>query len=420
VNDAALGDEELRRRLLLAAAGAASGLALSGPRRALAAAVGSTAELGLAELPDGALAGQHLYALPGKLPLIKKTYRPPNFETPIEYLRTPITRNDAFFVRWHLAGMPHVNVKDWVLTVAGESAERERKLTMAQLRKEFRHDEITAVCLCSGNRRGLFEPHVPGVEWGVGAMGNAVWKGVRLKDVLATVGIKGDALEVVFDGADEPVIDKTPDFVKSLPLEIAMDKNTLIAFEMNGKPLPQLNGFPARLVVPGWTGTYWVKALVGIKVVSKPEGNFWMSTAYRLPRGKFKTPSFTSQVKEANEPITTMVVNSLITSLSSGQKVALGKPIVVKGLAWDGGSGIAKVEVSTDAGASWQEASLGRELGRFSFREFALSVPATQVGTRLVMARATSRAGETQVEQLIHNPAGYHHNVIQRIPVEVV
>ena len=420
MNDAALGDEELRRRLLLAAAGAASGLALSGPRRALAAAVGSTAELGLAELPDGALAEQHLYALPGKLPLIKKTYRPPNFETPIEYLRTPITRNDAFFVRWHLAGMPHVNVKDWVLTVAGESAERERKLTMAQLRKEFRHDEITAVCLCSGNRRGLFEPHVPGVEWGVGAMGNAVWKGVRLKDVLATVGIKGDALEVVFDGAHEPVIDKTPDFVKSLPLEIAMDKNTLIAFEMNGKPLPHFNGFPARLVVPGWTGTYWVKALVGIKVVSKPEGNFWMSTAYRLPRGKFKTPSFTSQVKEVNEPITTMVVNSLITSLSSGQKIAHGKPIIVKGLAWDGGSGIAKVEVSTDAGASWQEASLGRELGRFSFREFALSVPATQVGTRLVMARATSRAGETQVEQLIHNPAGYHHNVIQRIPVEVV
>jgi len=199
-----------------------------------------------------------------------------------------------------------------------------------------------------------------------------------------------------------------------------MDKNTLIAFEMNGKPLPHLNGFPARLVVPGWTGTYWVKALVGIKVVSKPEGNFWMSTAYRLPRGKFKTPSFTSQLKEANEPITTMVVNSLITSLASGQKIARGKPIVVKGLAWDGGTGVAKVEVSTDGGTTWQEATLGEDLGRFSFRSFSLSAPATEIGTRLVMARATSRAGETQVEKLIHNPAGYHHNVIQRIPVEVV
>jgi len=224
----------------------------------------------------------------------------------------------------------------------------------------------------------------------------------------------------VFDGADHPAIDRTPDFVKSLPLEIALDKNTLIAFEMNGRPLPHMNGFPARLVVPGWTGTYWIKALVSIHVVSKPEGNFWMSTAYRLPRGKYKTPSFTSQVKEANEPVTTMVVNSLITSLSSGQRIALGRPIVVKGLAWDGGSGIAKVEVSTDGGTNWQEATLGKELGRFSFREFSSSTPATQAGTRLVMARATSRAGETQVEQLIHNPVGYHHNVIQRIPVEVV
>ena len=215
-------------------------------------------------------------------------------------------------------------------------------------------------------------------------------------------------------------MDKTPDFVKSLPIDVALDKNTLIAFEMNGKPLPHLNGFPARLIVPGWTGTYWIKALVSIKLVSKPEGNFWMSTAYRLPRGKFKTPSFTSQLKEANEPITTMVVNSLITSLASGQKIARGKPIVVKGLAWDGGTGVAKVEVSTDGGTTWQEATLGEDLGRFSFRSFSLSAPTTESGTRLVMARATSRAGETQVEKLIHNPAGYHHNVIQRIPVEVV
>lgn len=420
MKDPLTGKNERRRQLLVEGAAAAGGLALLGSRSALARAVGGTAELGLAEIPDGALASQHLYALPGKLPLIKKTYRPPNFETPIEYFRTPITRNDAFFVRWHLAGIPQVRLEDWVLSVGGESAERERSFTMAQLRKEFRHDEVTAVCLCSGNRRGLFEPHVPGVEWGVGAMGNAVWTGVRLKDVLASVGIKPGALEVVFDGADHAVIDKTPDFVKSLPLDIALDKNTLIAFEMNGKPLPAMNGFPARLVVPGWTGTYWIKSLVGIKVASRPEGNFWMSTAYRLPRGKFKTPTFMSQLKEANEPITTMVVNSLITSLSSGQRIARGKPVVVKGLAWDGGSGIVKVEVSLDGGASWLEAALGRELGRFSFREFSLSAPATQPGTRLVMARATSRAGATQVEQLVHNPAGYHHNVIQRIPVEVL
>jgi hypothetical protein len=260
---------------------------------------------------------------------------------------------------------------------------------------------------------------VPGVEWGVGAMGNALWRGVRLKDVLAKAGVKADALEVVFDGADHAPLEKTPDFVKSLPLEMAMDENTLIAFEMNGEPLPHWNGFPARLVVPGWTGTYWVKQLVSVKVVAKPEGNFWMSAAYRLPKGRFKTPSFKSQVAAANEPITTMVVNSLITSLKTGQQLRVGQPLLVKGVAWDGGSGIAQVEVSTD-GATWHAAKLGKDLGRFSFREFSFSMPTREPGSHVVMARATSRAGETQVNQLIHNPAGYHHNVIQRIYVEVV
>ncbi len=407
------------RRRLLAGAGA---LALSGsiPMRAFATEVGSAAALGLAEIPDGALAEQLLYALPGKVPLIKKTFRPPNFETPIEYFRKPITANNAFFVRWHLAAIPRVNAKEWTLSVGGESAERELTLDLQQLKTQFKAAQVTAVCQCSGNRRGLFEPHVSGVEWGVGAMGNAVWRGVRLKDVLQKAGVRANALEVVLDGADRGPLDKTPDFVKSIPIEVALDENTLIAFEMNGAALPHWNGFPARLIVPGWTGTYWVKQLVSVKVVSKPEANFWMSAAYRLPRGKFKTPSFKSQVKEANEPITTMVVNSLVTSLRSGQRVPRGKPIEVRGIAWDGGSGIAKVEVSADYGASWMPAKLGKDMGRYSFREFALGVPAAEPGARVVMARATSNAGETQVEQLIHNPAGYHHNVIQRLYIEVV
>jgi DMSO/TMAO reductase YedYZ molybdopterin-dependent catalytic subunit len=404
------------RRRLLAGAGALGAL---GAARAFAADLGSSGALGFAELPDGTLAEQTLYKLPGKLPLIKKTYRPPNFETPIEYFRTPITRNDAFFVRWHLAGIPELKASGWSLAVGGESAEQELRFTLADLRRDFKQAEITAVCQCSGNRRGLFEPHVAGVEWGVGAMGNAVWRGVRLKDVLAKAGVKGDALEAVLNGADGPPLDKTPDFVKSLPVEVAMDDNTLIAFEMNGKPLPHWNGFPARLVVPGWTGTYWVKQLASVKLVSQPEKNFWMSTAYRLPRGKFGTPTFKSQLYAPNEPITTMVVNSLITSLRNGQQLPRGKPIEVKGIAFDGGSGIAKVEITAD-GANWQAAKLGRDLGRFSFREFSIILPGRDQGAFVVMARATARSGETQVEQLIHNPAGYHHNVIQRLYLEVV
>ncbi|MBI2318867.1 MAG: molybdopterin-dependent oxidoreductase [Betaproteobacteria bacterium] len=412
-------DSEIRRKLLAGAAGL-SALAALAPARILAAEVGSSGALGFAELPDGTLAEQSLYALPGKVPLIRKTYRPPNFETPIEYFRTEITPNRAFFVRWHLAGIPEIKAGSWGLAVGGPSAQSEARFTLAQLKRQFKPAEVTAVCQCSGNRRGLFEPHVPGVEWGVGAMGNALWRGVRLKDVLAKVGIRGDALEVVFDGADQAPLEKTPDFVKSLPLEVALDENTLIAFEMNGKPLPHWNGFPARLVVPGWTGTYWIKQLTSVKVVSKPEANFWMSTAYRLPRAMFKTPSFKSQVASANEPITTMVVNSLITSLRSGQRIQRGKAIPVKGIAWDGGAGIERVEASADYGQTWQRATLGRDHGRFSFREFSLSIPTREPGAVVVMARARNRSGETQVEQLIHNAAGYHHNVIQRVFVQIV
>jgi len=408
------------RRAFVAGLAGAGALGLTGNlRQALAGPVGGTAELGLAEIPDGALAEQYLYALPGKLPLIKKTYRPPNFETPLGYFRTPITPNKAFFVRWHLAGIPQVQAKDWSLSVAGDAAGNVAPFTLAELKKNFKQAEVTAVCQCSGNRRGLFEPHVPGVEWGVGAMGNAVWRGVRLRDVLAKAGVKKEALEVVFDGADHPPLAKTPDFVKSLPVDVAMSEDVLIAFEMNGQPLPHWNGFPARLVVPGWTGTYWVKQLASIKVVSSPEKNFWMSTAYRLPRGRFKTPTFSSQLYAANEPITTMVVNSLVTSLKSGQQVARGKPISVKGIAWDSGSGIDRVEISSDTGASWQRAALGKDLGKYSFREFSLDLPGRESGAMVVMARATSRSGETQVPELIHNPAGYHHNVIQRLYLEI-
>ena len=408
-----------RRRLIGGVAGAGA-LAALGAGRALAGQVGSTAALGYAELPDGALGEQRLSALPGKVPLIKKTWRPPNFETPTEYFRTVITPNDAFFVRWHLAGIPMVDGREWRLGIAGESIERPASYSLAQLRKEFAQVEITAVCQCSGNRRGLFEPHVPGVEWGVGAMGNAVWRGVRLKDLLDKAGLKSNAIEIVFDGADHPAIDKTPDFVKSIPVEVALDANTLIAFDMNGAPLPHWNGYPARLIVPGWTGTYWVKQLTTIRAVTTPETNFWMKTAYRIPRGKFPGPSFATQVAEANEPITTMVTNSLITSLAFGARLPRGKPIDIKGIAWDGGVGIERVDISTDGGDSWKPAGLGRDYGRFSFREFSLTVPTAAPGSMVVMARATSRTGRTQSERLLHNPAGYHHNVIQRLYIEIV
>jgi len=371
-----------------------------------------------AELPEGAEAV--LDRLDGKVPLIKRAYRPPNFETPIDYFREPITRNDAFFVRYHLASIPRVDAKTWRLKVGGEAARQKLEFDLAQLRKEFQSVDLVAVCQCSGNRRGMFSPHVQGVEWGVGAMGNARWTGIRLRDLLQKAGVADNAVEVAFDGADGPAIEATPDFIKSIPVERALDENTLIAFEMNGKPLPHWNGFPARLVVAGWTGTYWMKHLTSIDVRSQPQGGFWMNPAYRIPAHAFPAVEpFKTQANPQTQPITDMVVNSLVTSIQDGQRVKKGQMVDVAGVAWDGGRGIRDVEVSTDDGRSWTLALLGKDLGRYSFRTFSHRF---RVGEEapVVRVRAYNTRGDTQVEKLIFNPAGYHHNVVQRIRLEVV
>jgi len=283
--------------------------------------------------------------------------------------------------------------------------------------RKFKRAEVTAVNQCSGNRRGLFSPHVPGVQWGYGAMGNAVWGGVRLKDLLEDAGLAASALEVVANGADAAML-TGPDFVKSLPLWKALDPDTLLAFEMNGEPLPAGNGFPARIVAPGWTATYWIKAVTELTVTDKAFDGFWMKTAYRVPKGLFGDSGFKSQDTEQNSPITSIKVNSLIVSPARGATLQAGRRVEVMGIAWDGGSGIRKVEVSLDGGANWRDAKLGRDLGRYSWRQWRYDFK-PQAGAVTVLARAVARDGATQVEKLVHNPAGYHHNVVQRADYHV-
>ena len=357
----------------------------------------------------------------GKQGLIKKSYRPPNYETPIEYLNDIFTPNDKFFVRYHLAAIPVINAQEWKLQIGGDSAEKPFVLTLDQLKHDFEQVEIVALAYCSGNRRGLFQPHVPGVQWSYGAMGNARWKGVRLRDILKRAGIKGDAVEVVFDGADGPVSSKTPDFVKSLPVDKAVDENTIIAYEMNGEPLPQLQGYPARLVVPGWTATYWMKHLISIQAVSKPFDGFWMKKAYRIPKNRFPgvEGNWTSQATEENTPITEIIVNSLITNIHEGQKFSLGKAVQLQGMAWDGGHGIKRVEISTDGGHTWSLSDLGKDYGRFSWRQFKFPFQPGKPGKYVIIAKSTNGVGQTQSFELIPNPAGYHHNQVQQINVSV-
>ncbi len=404
-----------RRDFLKVSAG---GLLLAGGARWVEFANAAN-DFGPASLPSGTLESAQLGSLPGKLPLIKKSFRPPNFETPVAYFNEAFTPNNVFFVRYHLADIPQVDAAQWKLAIAGESLEKPLELTYENLTRDFETVEVAAVCMCSGNRRGLSQPHVPGVQWGHGAIGNAKWRGVRLRDLLNKAALKKDAVEIVLGGADGPVLDKTPDFVKSLPVWKAMDETTLVAFAMNGEKLPHWNGFPARIVVPGWTATYWMKHVTSISAISQPYKGFWMNPAYRIPKGKFPViDRFVSQETDANMPITEMVVNSLITSPDNGKKVRQGEAVTVAGVAWDGGYGIATVEVSEDEGKIWQTAQLGTDLGRYSWRQWSHRFTPARPGRHAVLARATNRAGATQTFELIFNPAGYHNNVVQRVEIE--
>ncbi|HEY0685712.1 MAG TPA: molybdopterin-dependent oxidoreductase [Steroidobacter sp.] len=388
-------------------------------RRRMIASLGGS--LLLADIGGPALAAEaanpELFALPRKKQLIKHTFRPPNFETPLADLRSEFTANDAFFVRYHLAHIPEVDVRTWRLRVGGDS--RTQEWSLDDLKRGFERVSVAAINQCSGNRRGMFTPRVPGVQWQYGAIGNATWTGVRLRDVLRKVGVGPDAVEVVFDGADTALLPATPDFVKSLPVERALDENTLVAFEMNGRPLPHWNGAPARLVVPGWTATYWMKHLTGIRIVPKAFDGFWMQKAYRVPTNVFPGARFQSQEGSETTPITDILVNSLVTSHEAGARLTRGR-VELSGWAWDNGAGIAKVEFSQDGGRSWRDTTLGRDLGRFAWRGFNFPLDTTKAGPITVSVRATSRNGTQQTDKLTPNPSGYHHNLIQTLHLEVV
>jgi len=231
--------------------------------------------------------------------------------------------------------------------------------------------------------------------------------------------VKGDALEVVLEGADAALLAATPDFAKSLPVDRALDADTLIAFEMNGEPLPHWNGAPVRLVVPGWTATYWVKHLTSINVEPKAFDGFWMKSAYRIPTGAFPGARFKSQENAQTTPITEILINSLVTSHSNGARLERGRAAELFGWAWDGGTGISTVEVSSDEGRSWRPAKLGEAPSSYSWRGFRMPLDTAKPGSLQIAVRATGRNGARQPDKLTPNPSGYHHNMIQTLTLEV-
>ena len=348
---------------------------------------------------------------PQKRPLIVLTSRPPQLETPFEMFNEGVvTPNDAFFVRYHLAGVPtSIDLDTFRINIKGK-VDTPISLSVDEL-KRFEWTEYYAVNQCSGNSRGLFEPRVAGGQLANGAMGNAKWRGVPLKAILEKAGVQAGARQVTFNGVDGPVLPQTPDFVKALDLDHAMDGEVMIAYQMNDSDLPMLNGYPVRLIVPGYYGTYWVKHLNEITVIDDVFNNFWMGTAYRIPDNACAcVPPGTGANKTT--PINRFDVRSFITSVMDGGKVPAGKSITVRGIAFDGGFGIRDVALSTDGGRTWKEASLGKDLGKYSFREWQTTVTLA-AGTHALKVRAVNAIGQSQPSEPLWNPSGYMRNVVE-------
>lgn len=351
--------------------------------------------------------------------MILQRSRPPLLETPLSAFDADlITPNDRFFVRWHWAVIPQgIDISTYRLTVRGH-VNRKLSLSAGDLTAIAR-TEVVAVNQCAGNSRGLFEPRVPGAQWRNGAMGNARWTGVTLRDVLDLAGVQAGAVAVRFDGLDEPVTEGAPDFRKSLGIDHARDGEVMLAFQMNGAQLPLLNGFPVRLIVPGWYSTYWVKMLSDIEVLAAADDGYWMKTAYRVPytlRGSVKP----GETGFATVPISTMLPRSFITNLADGAKVSAAAPLALRGIAFGGDCGVARVDVSADGGVSWRPASLGADQGRYSFRAWSAQLAAPGPGAREVLVRCTNTKGDVQPLEAGWNPGGYMRNVIERVGVTAV
>jgi DMSO/TMAO reductase YedYZ molybdopterin-dependent catalytic subunit len=355
---------------------------------------------------------------PQKDIMILQRVRPPLLETPFEVFDHGVfTPNNQFYVRWHWAVIPtSVDVASFRLAVRGH-LNQTLSLSIDDLRN-LPQVELAAVNQCSGNSRGFYEPRVPGAQWSHGAMGNAIWTGVRLKDVLDRAGVKAGAVQVRFDGLDQPVVPDAPDFKKSLDIDHARDGEVMIAYAMNGEQLPLLNGFPLRLIVPGWYSTYWVKMLNDIEVLDKPDDNFWMAVAYTIPDTPHAsiTPGQTG-VKLV--PINKMVPRSFFTNVVSGATLPAGPSAPLRGIAFGGDSGVAKVELSIDGGKSWQPTALGKDHGKYSFRQWQVNVSLGEKGSRSFMVRCTNQGGDVQPEAPNWNPSGFMRNVIETVQVTV-
>ena len=356
---------------------------------------------------------------PQKVPLILLTDRPVQLETPRHYFRTAFTPNEAFYVRWHLEGIPNrVDLKQWKLQVEG-NVKKSLALSFTELTEKFKPVSVAAVNQCSGNSRSRLQPRVPGAQWGNGAMGNALWTGVRLREILDLAGVKSGSLQLQFQGLETgqgPAGSASNLFLKSLDLTNPVVDECIIAYLMNGEPLPMLNGFPVRLVVPGYFATYWTKCLTWIRVLDAADENYWMKTAYRAPdtpRGN-TSPEDVKAGKVKTIPLERFPVRSFLISPDGSSKIPTGLSVTLRGIAFSGYGRVNRVEISDDGGKTWTGSTLGEDHGAYSFRTWEAPWKAKTPGRYSLAVRATDEKGNTQPDEPVWNPGGYLWNRIER------
>jgi DMSO/TMAO reductase YedYZ molybdopterin-dependent catalytic subunit len=345
---------------------------------------------------------------PDRSRMIVRSPRPEDLEMPLDGFGDWLTPIDRFFVRCHTY-TPAVNLSEWSLKIEG-LVERPTTLSMQEL-KRFPRVELAGVLECAGGGRSFYRPTVAGAQWGYGAVGNAKWTGVRLQDVLQRAGMKESAQHILCDGADVP-LGKMPDFQRTIPIRKAAHPDTLLAYEMNGRPLPVEHGFPLRVIVPGWAGDSWVKWLQHIEVLDHEFDGFWMKTAYRHP-AQTVAPGTAVDAKDMI-PVTDLNVKSVIASPNGWARPGT---IRIQGKAWSNSSPVAKVDVSTDGGQTWMAAKLAGPQSKYGWRSWERSWKAGQ-GEYTLIARATNIAGQTQPLSEEWNPSGYLWSVAQ--PLKVV
>ena len=350
---------------------------------------------------------------PGEDGMVVRSFRFVDLETPVEYLNTWLTPIPHFFVRNHMYEPVQLDAPDWRLSVGGE-VEKPLTLSLAELSKLETHSVVNTL-ECAGNGRSLHRPQVPGIQWGKGAVSTARFSGPRLRDVLERAGVKPTGKHVMFRGLDE-VPGKVPPFIRSIPIEKALNSDTLIATHMNGSPLTKYHGYPARALVPGWIGAASCKWLTEIKLLDAEfVGNF-MNPAYRFPNQPVKPGDAVKP--EDTHPLTALSVKSVIAGPSDGARLKVGK-VAVHGAAWAGEADITKVEISTDGGITWNPAKLGHEHSHYAWRLWSYDWKATRSGDYIIRARATDSQGRTQPSTPVWNPSGYLYNAVDQVKISV-